>query len=337
MTTSYYIDNVSGNDANSGTSSSSAWKTISKVNATTFSAGNQILFKAGGSWTNRLHPLGSGASGSPIVIGSYGTGARPKINGAGVADGTIYLYNQEFWEIRDIEVTNYNGSEEGGASLSSWEASNTSAYANATLPGQAHRDISFKLGILVEAHDIGAVNHIYIHNVFVHGINGRIDQEIEASKENGGIALRVTEGSTPTYFDDVLIDDCTISNVDRTGILTSSAWDDRTLTSNGNWKPSLNVILRRNTFTNSGANAIILRVADRPLMEYNLFDHCAIKVSGNAAFNFNTDNAKWQYNECRFTKANDGDRDAGGIDSDYKTKNTVIQYNYIHDNDYGLL
>lgn len=134
-----------------------------------------------------------------------------------------------------------------------------------------------------------------------------------------------------------LIDDCTISNVDRTGIFNTSTWDDRTFTTNTNWKPSENMIYRNNTFNNIGANALIVRVANRPLMEYNLFDHCAIKISGNAAFNFNTDFAKWQYNECRYTKANVGDRDAGGLDSDYKTKNTVIQYNFLHHNDYGML
>jgi hypothetical protein len=72
-------------------------------------------------------------------------------------------------------------------------------------------------------------------------------------------------------------------------------------------------------------------------MERNLFDYCAIKISGNAAFNFNTDWAKWQYNEARYTKMNVGDRDAGGLDADYKTKNTVIQYNFLHDNDHGML
>jgi hypothetical protein len=99
----------------------------------------------------------------------------------------------------------------------------------------------------------------------------------------------------------------------------------------------LNIIIRNNTFSNTGANAVIVRVADHPLIERNLFDHCVIKASGNAAFNFNTDNAIFQYNESRFTKANVGDDDAGGIDADYRTKNTIIQYNYLHDNDYGML
>jgi hypothetical protein len=41
----YYVDAVSGNDNNAGTSMSSAWKTVSKVNSRTFGPGDSILFK----------------------------------------------------------------------------------------------------------------------------------------------------------------------------------------------------------------------------------------------------------------------------------------------------
>ena len=96
-------------------------------------------------------------------------------------------------------------------------------------------------------------------------------------------------------------------------------------------------MIRNNLFERSGANALIVRVAKDPLMEKNLFHLNGIKASGNAAFNFNTDGAVWQFNEARFTKKNKNDADAGGLDSDYRSKNTIIQYNYVHDNDFGML
>ena len=43
----YYIDATKGNDNNNGQSSSTAWKTIAKVNASSFNPGDQILFKKG--------------------------------------------------------------------------------------------------------------------------------------------------------------------------------------------------------------------------------------------------------------------------------------------------
>ncbi len=78
------MDSAAGNDSNNGTSTSTPWQTLTKVNATTFAPGDSILFKAGASWTGSLNPKGSGNSGNPIVINSYGAGAKPVIDGNGV-------------------------------------------------------------------------------------------------------------------------------------------------------------------------------------------------------------------------------------------------------------
>jgi hypothetical protein len=336
VTTTYYVDDVNGNDSNNGTSTATAWKTLTKVNATTFTAGNQILFKAGGTWTGQLHPLGSGTSGSPIVIGRYGTGSRPVINGAGLVNaGAVYLSNQEYWEVTNLEITNFNSTEEG-VSLATWEANNTSNYANATLPAQYNNTNKLRYGVYIFSVNKGAVHHIYLHNLNVHGVNGGINQN-DSTKANGGIYFRSSGSTTATWYDDILVDSCTIHDVDRIGMFFNSSWGTRTLTTNTSWTPSVNVVIRANTFYNTGCNALIVRVADHPLIEHNLFDHCAIKGSGNASFSYNTDYATWQYNESRYTKANVGDADAGGFDSDFDAKNTIIQYNYSHDNDFGVL
>jgi len=41
------VDATNGNDRNNGTSPSTPWKTIAKVNASRFYPGNQILIKRG--------------------------------------------------------------------------------------------------------------------------------------------------------------------------------------------------------------------------------------------------------------------------------------------------
>ena len=108
----YYVDSVDGNDTNNGTSEGTAWKTLTKVNSKTFAAGDRLLFKAGGVWIGQLHPLGSGAAGppiNPIVIDMYGdpNAGRPIIDGNGVeGNGAVYLYNQKYWEINNLEVIN---------------------------------------------------------------------------------------------------------------------------------------------------------------------------------------------------------------------------------------
>ncbi len=346
--TNYYVDATTGNDLNHGTSTGAPWRTLSKVNAQTFLPGDSILFRKGESWTGTLMPQGSGTSGNPIVLGAYDTGVRPAINGDGSVNCTgepgatkyctILLNNQEYWIIRDLEVTNFDPSEEGGQTIAQWEGDNESNYADMSNPPKYGGSNSKKCAIMVEANNMGAVNQLHFINLEIHGVNGAISQ-----KNNGGIFLRIfnydslNQGHLATYFEDLLIDSCHIHDVDRTGLSNISDYDDRTFTENNNWSPSLNFIVRNNNFERTGANALILRVAENPLIENNIFDHCSIKETGNAAFVFNTDGALMQYNEAMHTRLNQGDHDSGGLDSDYKTKNTTIQYNYLHDNDYGML
>src|ERR1700704_2129895 len=102
----YYVDSISGNDVNSGTSQQKAWKTLGKVNAMTFSPGDHILFKSGEKWSGQLWPKGSGTKQHPIVIDKYGGEMNPIINGGGEAEDAVLLKNQEYWEINNLEVTN---------------------------------------------------------------------------------------------------------------------------------------------------------------------------------------------------------------------------------------
>jgi parallel beta-helix repeat protein len=76
----YYISN-SGNDGNSGIDASSPWQTITKVNATTFQPGDNILFRRGDTFYGSIVVNMSGYSSTPITYGAYGTGAKPTITG----------------------------------------------------------------------------------------------------------------------------------------------------------------------------------------------------------------------------------------------------------------
>ncbi|MDF2524207.1 MAG: hypothetical protein K0R31_1848, partial [Clostridiales bacterium] len=112
-TNTYYVDSVAGDDANDGLSEETAWSSLSKVNVTTFKAGDKILLKAGAVWTGTLFPQGSGTKGNPINIDMYGEGNKPIINGNGkaytkedIVDAAVYLRNQDYWTIRNLELTN---------------------------------------------------------------------------------------------------------------------------------------------------------------------------------------------------------------------------------------
>lgn len=342
--TDYYINSVTGNDLNNGTSQATPWRTIANINTTTFQPGDKILFQAGQSWTGTIKPQGSGSATNPILIGKYGSGANPILNGDGTVNCsakpgfirycTILLYNQEYWTIRDLEVTNYNPAEEGGITLATWESNNITNYASVTEPPQYAGVNTPKAAIFIQANNIGQVDQFRLLNLNVHGVNGDI-----SNRDNGGIMFHVFNNGSdaPTYFNDILIDSSYVHDVDRVGIFNISDYDNRTFTVNTDWTPTQNFIIRNCTIRRTGGNGIIVRVSNNPIIEKCLFDVCAIKTTGNAVYPYNVDGAVLQFNEARYTKANVGDEDAGGFDSDYKTKNTVIQYNYSHHNDFGSL
>ena len=80
--TVYYVDATTGLDSDTGQSEALAWQTINKVNTSSFSQDDQILFKRGEVWREMLTCPSSGASDHPIIFGAYGTGALPKILGS---------------------------------------------------------------------------------------------------------------------------------------------------------------------------------------------------------------------------------------------------------------
>ena len=341
---SYFIDNLSGKDSNNGTSIYTPWKTIERVNRVKFQGGDSILFRRGGSWLGNLKPQGSGSEGKPIVMSAYGNGPLPELDARGVvasgekASYTIQLFNQEYWEFKYLKIKNFKAFEKPTPVKS--EGKN--AWTN-----------SEKMGIFVEGRDAGTLRHIHFTGLEICEINGAMQ-----TKDNGGIFMNITwnenpEKRKPTHFDDVVLQDCYIHDVDRTGFSNSSVWSNRSLKSKWgetlanekthNWLPSNKIIIRNNKFERSGANALIVRVAESPVVEYNYFNKCALKGSGNASFPFNCDNALFQYNEACFTVYNSEadswngkkDADAGGFDSDWNCKNSVFQYNYSHHNGFG--
>jgi parallel beta-helix repeat protein len=97
--TTYYISgSLQGNDINNGTSQSTPWKTITKLNSANLQPGDSALFECGYVYRGQINAK-PGAIGNPVYYGSYGTGAKPAISGAiqlqnsgwSVYQGNIYV------------------------------------------------------------------------------------------------------------------------------------------------------------------------------------------------------------------------------------------------------
>ena len=81
--TTYYLSSSVGNDSNNGTSSSSPWKTLNKLNsfAASLKPGDKVLFNRGDIFYGNITITAAGTSSSVITYGTYGSGAAPIISG----------------------------------------------------------------------------------------------------------------------------------------------------------------------------------------------------------------------------------------------------------------
>ena len=301
MATTYYVDSVSGDDNDSGTTTSDSWQTLTKVNGITFQPGDQILFKAGSIWSGQLNPQGSGSAQAPIIMGAYGDGGRPVINAGGVNTAGLLLQNLSYWEVSGLEITNTDGTDDDQGDI---------------------------FGIYVRADGAeGTYRHIYIDDCYIHDVNGKVE-----GKRRGGIHVHVI-GLDETIFDDLRITNNHIYRVGGVGIGNSSScgdiefFDDYTV-SHYLWT---NVYVAGNYVDNTGRNCIIARVSKDAIYEHNILANSSRYSSGHSIFCFDCDGMKIQYNEA-YGNIGDEDQDRGGFDADYNCINTYIQYNYSHDN-----
>lgn len=160
---SYYVDSVSGNDSNNGTASTSPWKTLGKVNATSFAPGDTVFFKAGSTFFGYLAPATSGNSSASIRFDMYGSGAKPVIDASGVADpiggegaAAVQIYGKEYLEFTNLEVTN-------------------NPVIDTTLGRVPDNKDSYRLGFLIANGNIGrTLNHIVIKDCVVRDISRNI-------------------------------------------------------------------------------------------------------------------------------------------------------------------
>jgi hypothetical protein len=78
---------------------------IGEANAILFRAGDRLLLKRGTTCQGALRPQGSGKENAPIVIGTYGEGALPRIEARSIDEAVLQLFNQEYWEVSSLELS----------------------------------------------------------------------------------------------------------------------------------------------------------------------------------------------------------------------------------------
>ena len=310
--TTYYVSSSGGNDSNSGTAATQAWRSLAKVNSIAFQPGDQILFKSGDTFTGGLAPQGSGASGQPVVVDTYGSGPKPHLDGAGKVNAVVKLQNQQYWTVQNLELTNDAGT-----------------------------DTSERWGVDIVGNNAGTLHGIHVNNLTIHDVRGWADWNTMPFDTASAIGVNIYGGGQDkiTKFDDVLIKNNTIYNIYGGGITLYSAYNVSPNSANpdaNRW--SSHVVIKNNWLNYT--NGLVLNGADGPVIDRNVVYNShkspyAINVTCNVGLFFTyVRNALVQHNEV----AHSGNScDSEGFDNDIGTQGTNIwQYNYSHDNPGGF-
>jgi len=296
----YYVSPTGNDTANSGTSSSTPWQTINKINNINFLPGDNIYFQGGQSFSGKIYldknDVGTGTT-SPITISSYGSGRATINGGAGTA---FFAYNTA-----GIKINNINFIGNGAATNT---ADGVSFYMD--LPNNTKLD-----GININNSDISGFGKT---GLIIGSWNGKsgfknISLTNIASHDNKKDGINIYGFNT----------------INSVGYCHQNVYIGYSIAYNNGGDSSLTT-----TPTGSG---IIMSNTDGGTIEYSsaynngFNNHSAAGPVG--IWTYESNNVRIQYNESYNNRTQAGDGD--GFDLDGGTTNSLMQYNYSHGNDGG--
>lgn len=357
--TTYYVSSKTGKGGNDGLSASTPFGGLGAVDWKNLQPGDQVLLEKGSEFDGFIHLVDvRGTEVAPIKIGAYGEGAKPRINGKGqgiwfqdygqqldnawhkyqgYVSSTILLYDCDFVEISGLEITNAVPDEESRFQ--------PNEYQGDTVSGSMDRT-----GVAGAAKNGGIMEHIYLDDLYIHDVDGNIQDK---HMNNGGIQLNALKPANESVtgvarYDDVRITNCTVEDVSRAGIcvgytyqwskFTGSAISDQTIQTYGH----TNLYIGNNFVKDAGNDAIVALYSFRPVVESNISDGAGADlptyVGGTQRFcagiwPWKCKDAIFQYNEV-YNTVGQGNGDGQAFDVDW-SDGTVYQYNYSHNNGMG--
>lgn len=286
----------------------SPWNSLAPVNSLQFGPGERVLFKAGMTCVGQLTPSGSGAAGSPAVITSYGSGAKPIIDGNGVVGAVIKLLNVQQWQLSGLEVRN------------------------------AAASPAFRSGVLVENSSGTTLSGISVTDMTVRNISGWSGGWYSS---NAGIGIQTDQTASVSTWNDITIANNTFDHVDRIAIAVTPDGNAR------GTGQTTNIRILNNNIRYSGGDDILVVNGAAALIDGNDAAYGGVKAttgcppSGNIC---NTAAASiWVAGSSDTTIQNNtvactiNQQDGMAFDVDWGNHNTTIQYNYSRNNSGGFL
>lgn len=295
--TNYFV-RPSGDDGNSGRSPEEAWQTLANVNGRSWQAGDRILLEGGATFEGNIQFDGSdGGSGTyPITLTSFGEGPATIACSSGSA----------------IRVRNAGGI----------------AIRNLAIRGPGRTDSLGHHGVHLQASDPNGTRY---GPIVLDGL------DISGFYQNG-VYVESTHTSDPG-FRDLSISNCTVHDNGLNGIFTWGVFRGSVA-----HYPHRNITVRDcRVFNNTGqpnwpshsGSGIHLSFVDGASIEYceaynngELNDACGGPIG---IWAWEANRVVIQFNESHHNKSRSG-CDGGGFDLDGGVTNSVMQYNYSHDN-----
>src|SRR5580700_1159948 len=227
----YYVDSAKGDDNNDGTTVTSPWKSLAKVNSFKFSPGDAIMLRRGSLWREQLNFPSSGSSKAQITIDAYGEGKLPIISGADLLSGSSWSQasssGSSIWQAPvpvQPNVVIFDGTkghkQSSLAALTTeldwfWESKTLYIFSSGP-PASAYFKPGVEFGARLSGVNLTGISYITLKNVSVTGANA-----IPYGEGAGIWAITVhLDGPTPGNLN---VSDVTVTNGAGDGIHIENA------------------------------------------------------------------------------------------------------------------
>lgn len=293
--TTYYLDSLSGNDSGNGLSTVTPWQSMDRLNNETFGFGDEILFKRNQTFIGGFTLNGGGTPESPLIIGAYGSGLKPVLQGGTNDQQVIYARGSSGFEIRNLKISNNHSS----------------------------GSLDDRYGVVLDPPvNAGDLQHIQFVNIDFVDIAGS-----GAEHESRGIQADTDNTDNPAVrsrWNGFLIEDCLFENIDGRGAqVRDSCHDIADYRIRGySYYPSLGVVFQNNTGTNCYRNLFQINGTKDALIQYNTMDGTQ---EGSAFWPFACEGTLVQFNVFK-NIMKDG-ADASACHFDFNCVDSLMQYN----------
>ena len=332
----YYIS-ASGDDTNNGTSISTPWKTIDKLNQALakdasggwVAPGTKILFKRGDAFYGHLMVNRSGTADNLIELSCYGNenDELPIISGSGgTITGGDYFEAVTMTNASHVLVTKLwiKNDRTDGSRYTSGEYTSYGIKLVATKWGGVMSNVTFR--------------DVKVSDVF--GITIPPPSEFNSLKATGiRMESDENEEGIEVSIKDVLVEDSYFTNIGKAGVWCTHKGDLDT--EDGAVNRNQNIVVRNNTFYGTGGSGVIMSKTYNGLIENNNFEQTGysngienrLAGRGSGAWVFSCQNIIAQYNRSYGVK---GPNDSYGMHIDFGNKDIIFQYNYSEESEGGF-